>query len=169
MTKEDYIAITSLTRRVTRRLPGGVKLFKLPTLLCAAIYLGTLGYLALNRDARFYRAAGVPALCFLLVTVLRPVINRQRPYDRFGVPPVGAWKAGKGKSMPSRHAASAGAIAMAVMWVFPKPWVCILMGFLCLTIAASRILLGKHYPSDVIAALALAGLLCFLGFIRFFD
>ena len=164
MTREQYIKVTGFTRALSQRLPGGTLVFRLPTLLCAAVYLGTLAYLVLRGDARFFRAAAVPACCFLLVTAIRPMVHRQRPYDRFGVPPVGAWKAGKGKSMPSRHAASAGAIAMAVMWVFPKPWVCILMGFLCLTIAASRILLGKHYPADVIAALALAGLLCFLGF-----
>lgn len=164
MTKEFYLKMTAFTRRLADRLPGGERIFKLPTLLCAAIYLGTLLYLASHRDVRFLRAAAVPACCFLLVTVIRPVINRQRPYDRFGVPPVGSWTPGKGRSMPSRHTASAAAIAIGVMWVFPETGVCIVMTLLCLIIAALRVLLGKHYPSDVLTALALAGAMCAVGF-----
>ena len=164
MTREQYIKVTGFTRALSQRLPGGTLVFRLPTLLCAAVYLGTLAYLVLRGDARFFRAAAVPACCFLLVTAIRPMIHRQRPYDRFGIPPVGKAKPGKGKSMPSRHTASAAAIALAVMWVFPEPWVCAVMTALCLLIAALRVLLGKHYPSDVLAALALSGLLCGAGF-----
>lgn len=163
MTKQQYIRVTGATRQVVDRLPGGAMLLKLPTLLCAFVYLGMLSWLALHRDPRIIRAAAVPAATFLLVTLLRPLINRQRPYDRFGVPPVGSWEQGKGKSMPSRHTASAVAIAIAVVYVFPNPAVCIAMLLLGVLIAALRILSGQHYPSDVAAAILLAAVLALVG------
>ena len=111
MTRERYIRMTETTRRAVSRLPGGTKALRAPTLLCAAIYCASLLYLMFTGDRRIIRAVIVPAVCFAVVTVLRPLIGKQRPYDRYGVPPVGAYKPGKGKSMPSRHTASAAAIA----------------------------------------------------------
>ena len=164
MTKEQYRSITQRARRMAARLPFGAKAFSIPTYLCAAIYLGMLGLLILRRDSRFFRAALVPASIFLLVTALRPALHRQRPYDAFGIPPVGDFEPNKGKSMPSSHAASAAAISFAVMWVFPTLPVIILMSALCLFISALRVFTGKHYPSDVIAALLLAGAISCLGY-----
>lgn len=164
MTKEQYRSITQPARRMAARLPFGAKAFSIPTYLCAAIYLGMLGLLILRRDSRLFRAALVPAGIFLLVTALRPMIHRQRPYDAFGIPPVGDFEPNKGKSMPSRHAASAAAISFAVMWVFPTLPVIVLMSALCLFISALRVFTGKHYPSDVIAALLLAGAISCLGY-----
>lgn len=164
MTKERYVRITEMTRHFLSRLPGGERLLKLPTFLCALIYLEVLCWLAGNRDDRFIRAALVPAVSFLAVTLLRPLIHRQRPYDRFGVPPVGKWEPGKGKSMPSRHTVCAVAIAMAVMYVFPKPAVCIGMTLLGAGIAVLRVLSGQHYPSDVAAAIALAVVIALIGY-----
>ena len=103
MTRERYIRMTETTRRAVSRLPGGTKALRAPTLLCAAIYCASLLYLMFTGDRRIIRAVIVPAVCFAVVTVLRPLIGKQRPYDRYGVPPVGAYKPGKGKSMPSRH------------------------------------------------------------------
>ena len=163
MTKEQYRSITQRARRMAARLPFGAKAFSIPTYLCAAIYIGTLCLLLARRDSRFFRAALVPASIFLLVTALRPAL-RQRPYDAFGIPPVGDFEPNKGKSMPSRHAASAAAISFAVMWVFPTLPVIILMSALCLFISALRVFTGKHYPSDVIAALLLAGAISCLGY-----
>lgn len=164
MTKERYISMTRQVRRVAERLPGGIRSLSVPTYLCAAGYAGMLWMLAARRDSRFIRAALVPALIFLLVTLLRRAINRPRPYDAFGVPPVGAWEPGKGKSMPSRHAASAAAIAFAVVWVHPFPGAAWVMGGLCALVCALRILSGKHYPSDVAAALILAGIVSYIGY-----
>lgn len=162
--REQYQKITSAAHRVVERLPGGAAVLSLPTGVCAGVYLLMLGWLVWNRDARFLRAAGVPAAIFLLVTGLRRLVNRQRPYDRFGVPPVGRFTPNKGRSMPSRHAASAAAIALAVMWVFPKPAVWAAMGALCLLIGLLRIFTGKHYPSDVLAALAFSALVSAIGY-----
>ena len=111
MTREQYIRMTEATRRAADRLPGGARALRAPTLLCAAIYCASLLYLMFTGDGRIVRAVLVPAACFAVVTALRPLLGKQRPYDRYGAPPVGAYSPGKGKSMPSRHTASAAAIA----------------------------------------------------------
>ena len=164
MTKECYLRMTQAVRGQVERFPLREKLLRLPTLFCAGIYLTALGFLMLTRDGRLFHALVVPAVCFLVCTVLRPLINRQRPYDRFGVPPVGAYRPGKGKSMPSRHTASAAAIAFAVVFLFPTWSVAAAMLLLAGMIAALRVLSGQHYPSDVLAALLLSGVISFIGY-----
>lgn len=165
MNRSQYIRMTEGMRALLSRLPGGERLLRLPTLLCAALYLLTLCVLAAGRSALLVRALLVPAACFLAVTALRPLIGRQRPYDRFGVPPVGRYRPGKGKSMPSRHTASAAAIACAVIAAFPTPGVAAGMLLLCVLIAALRVLSGQHYVSDVLAALALSFALSLAGYL----
>ena len=164
MTSETYRRMTNATRAIVSRLPGGARWLRLPTLLCALAYLVTLLKLMLLRDARLLPALCVPAACFLACTVLRPLLGRTRPYDRFGAEPVGRYKPGKGKSMPSRHTASAAAIALAVIYVNPSPLVAASMLALCALIAALRVVSGQHYPSDVVAALALSALLSACGY-----
>ena len=165
MTRETYIRMTAATQRMLDRLPGGTRLLRVPTLVCAIAYLIALLMLMLARDIRLIRVLLVPAACFLICTVLRPIIGRQRPYDRFGVRPVGSYKPGKGKSMPSRHTASAAAIALAVAYAFPSPAIVAGMAALCALIAALRVLSGQHYPGDVLAALALSGVISLIGYI----
>jgi len=165
MTRETYIRLTQKTRSVLARLPGGEMLLRLPTYLCAAIYLLALLILMVTRDLRLFRALIVPAACFIACTIARPLIGRERPYDRFLVPPVGSHKPGKGKSMPSRHTASAAAIAFAIIYVFPHPAVAAVMLLLAALIAGLRVLSGQHYPSDVLAALLLSGGISLIGYI----
>lgn len=78
---------------------------------------------------------------------------------------MGPYRSGKGKSMPSRHAASAAAIACAVVYVFPSPWVTAAMLALCALIAALRVLSGQHYISDVAVALAISFSLSAFGYL----
>ena len=164
MTREQYIAMTARARALSASLPGGTKAFHAPTYLCAVVYIAALFHMMLLQDARLVRALLVPAACFLAVTALRPMIGKQRPYDRFGVPPVGEYRPGKGKSMPSRHTASAAAIAFAVAWLYPFWPVAWGMGILCAVIAALRVLCGQHDISDVAAALLLSGVISLIGY-----
>ena len=165
MTRETYIRMTARTRALLARLPGGEIWLRLPTLVCAASYIAMLFAMMLLGDARLIRALLVPAACFALCTALRPLIGRQRPYDRFEAEPVGRYIRGKGKSMPSRHTASAAAIALAVAYAFPAPALIASMLLLCALIAALRVLAGQHYPSDVLAALALSGVISLIGYV----
>ena len=165
MTKEQYARMTDRVRTITHRFPGGAKILRIPTLICAAVYCATLIYLMFTGDIRIIRAVLVPAACFLIATALRPAIGKQRPYDRFDTPPVGAYRPGKGKSMPSRHTASAAAIACAVVYIFPTVPVIVAMSLLCLVIAALRVLAGQHDISDVLAALALSIMFSLIGYL----
>lgn len=164
MTRDQYVNMTARMRALGNSLPGGVGAFRMPTYLCAVVYIASLFHLMLLQDARLVRALIVPAACFAAVTAMRPVIGKQRPYDRFGAPPVGEYKPGKGKSMPSRHTASAAAIAIAVAWLYPAWPVVLAMGLLCFLIAALRVLCGQHDVSDVAAALVLSGVISLIGY-----
>ena len=165
MTRESYVRITTSTRNALSRLPGGAALLRLPTYACAAVYMFALLYLMITRDLRLFRALIVPAVCFITCTVLRPLIGRERPYDRFNAPPVGNYKPGKGKSMPSRHTASAAAIAFAIIYVFPGIPAAASMILLSALVAALRVLSGQHYPTDVLAALLLSGSISLIGYL----
>ena len=164
MTRDQYVKMTSRMRALSNSLPGGVGAFRLPTYLCAAVYIAALFHMMLFQDVRLVRALIVPAACFLTVTALRPLIGKQRPYDRLGAPPVGEYRPGKGKSMPSRHTASAAAIAIAVAWLYPAWPVAAAMALLCALIAALRVLCGQHDLSDVLAAVLLSIVISLIGY-----
>jgi len=95
----------------------------------------------------------VPMHVFLGVTLLRMIIDEQRPYERFDTPSVFG-KTTKGKSFPSRHTASAFIIAMAFMYV--DFWWGMLAMLISLLIELSRIMAGAHYIHDVLAGMAIS-------------
>ena len=95
-----------------------------------------------------------PALCFIVVTIFRKCLNKQRPYDRLGFKPLADYTPGKGKSFPSRHTASAFAIALSVMGAcFPAGILCLAAAFL---IAVLRVICGLHDPQDVVGGVFFA-------------
>lgn len=95
----------------------------------------------------------VPLCVFAGVTLLRILVNEQRPYERYGKPSV-FHKDTKGKSFPSRHTASAFIIAIA-FWYVNVP-LGIAATVIALLIGASRILAGAHYIHDVAAGMAIS-------------
>ena len=95
----------------------------------------------------------VPMHVFLGVTLLRVIIDEQRPYERFDTPSVFG-KTTKGKSFPSRHTASAFIIAMAFMYV--DFWWGMLAMLIALLIELSRIMAGALYIHDVLAGMAIS-------------
>lgn len=101
----------------------------------------------------FFQFVLVPLGVFLMVTALRKLINEQRPYERYGIEPVFA-KDTKGKSMPSRHTASAFIISMAMLRINPYLGI----GFLAVSfvIMISRVLAGVHYIRDVFVGMTIS-------------
>ena len=100
-----------------------------------------------------------------LVSILKAVVGRVRPCDALGwcVPlPLGAASPG-GHSFPSGHAAGSFAFAAFVALRAPR-WAGPAFVWAAL-VAWSRVVLGVHYPSDVVAG-ALLGSVVGVGFAR---
>lgn len=125
-------------------------------LVCLAFFVATV-YSLLQKEPLgvFLRFLAPPALALLLVSLLRRFIRRPRPYER-GVTPLFIEKK-TGNSFPSRHAASAFSIGVALLPFFP------LLAISALVLGAfflySRTVLGWHYPSDLVCG-AILGSLC---------
>lgn len=130
-----------------------------------AVYVGLLGWLAWQRQLLFWGVFCVPAAAFLLGTALRAAIDRPRPYEVLNFAPLFP-KNTRGQSMPSRHCFCAAAIAVAAGAVSAPLGVG--MAVLAVLIAASRVLCGVHWPSDVLAGLAFGAAVGVAGFAVFF-
>ena len=104
----------------------------------------------------------VPALGFVLLTLVRKWINQPRPYETWGIVPL-LDKDSSGNSMPSRHVFSATIISMACLHASLP------MGLVLLVLSAFlglvRVLGGVHYPKDVLVGYACGLLLGILFFI----
>ena len=161
MTKERYDSIRSWFLR----RPGVLRFIRvlnlwLPRTMYAAYPL-LLGMLLLQKDERFWRVLLIPAFVFGTVTVVREFFNLQRPYEKLDIEPL-IPREKKGRSFPSRHAASGVVIAAAYWYIWPTAGIA--FGVIALVIAAIRILGGIHFPRDIAAGMLLSLAAGALGF-----
>lgn len=93
-------------------------------------------------------------------TVLKHLVKRGRPYTAVsGISPkityVGARGLSETASFPSGHAALSFAMATSISLLHPRWEVFVPSAFVASSISLSRIWLGVHYPSDVLAGAGL--------------
>ena len=90
----------------------------------------------------------------VIATTLKHAINRARPFETY--PEIQKLSAGGSSSFPSGHTSDAFSTATSLSLAFPK-WYVIAPSYMYATaVGYSRMHLGVHYPSDVLAG-ALAG------------
>jgi len=133
---------------VISRLGDGVFWY---TLMAALVLVHGLDGL---RASVHMAATGVAAL--LLYKGLKRWTRRPRPFTadlriRAWVAPLDEF------SFPSGH--TLHAVSFTVVALAYYPWLAPLLVPFSLAVAASRVVLGLHYPSDVLAATLIAGLL----------
>ena len=142
--------ITNYGRSSTFLYPFGFVLLALAAVLSpwlTKMSQGVVAALAV-RFGFLFVAIGLPSL---FATIIKRLIGRARPYvgghdDPFAYMPF-IWKP-EYASMPSGHAttAAAAAIAIGAVWPRMRP----VMWVYALIIMASRILIFVHHPSDVL-------------------
>lgn len=125
-------------------------------------YASILLFLLVKKDTRILPVFVVPAIFLVVVSVVRAIINWKRPYEVFGTSPI-LPREKLGKSMPSRHVASASIISMVIVYLFG--WWGAIAFLATLLLGMVRVVGGVHFIRDVTVGLfsgVLVGLLFFL-------
>jgi undecaprenyl-diphosphatase len=135
-------------------IPFGIVVLCLAAIASPDLTRLTQGVLA-ALAARFgflFLAIGAPGL---FTTIIKRLIGRARPYVDFEGSPFTympfAWRS-EYASLPSGHAATAGAAAFAIGAIWPRSRP--VMWLYALIIMFSRVVVMAHHPSDVIAGAA---------------
>ena len=160
MTKQQYEKISRPFRAPAPK-KALLTVNRLLTYTGYAIYPLMLIYLFFTANDRLLAAVLVPGSGFVLLTVIRSMINRPRPYETLDIDPI-IKKNTKGNSFPSRHVFSMAEIAVTAFLISqPLGW---LLLFFSMCLAAIRVIGGVHYPSDVAAGILCAVIWCCIGY-----
>ena len=111
-----------------------------------AVYLGVRSPHRWLAAVLLLVAVGIADL--VSVRVVKPAVDRERPCHSLASvrAPLGC---GSGKSFPSAHAADTAAAAAVITWAAPA--LAALGLGVAVVVGISRVYLGVHYPSDVVA------------------
>ena len=150
------------------RHPQGLQLMRvfnrMMTVLMPVAYVTLLGtnFISKGLGKEFSTYIMVPAVGFVLLTLVRKWINQPRPYEAWEIVPL-LDKDSSGNSMPSRHVFSASIISMACLLASVPAGLVLLFSSALLGLV--RVLGGVHYPKDVLVGYAcglLWGILFFI-------
>lgn len=108
----------------------------------------------------FYKMVAVMIVASLMSFTLKSLIPRTRPFVTY--PDIVKLSEAGNSSFPSGHTLEAFAVVVAFSILVPKRKLFIPLFFWASVVAYSRIALGVHYPSDVLAGMIIGS---FIGWL----
>lgn len=134
-------------------------------MIATPIVVGIVGLL--SEDKKVYQnvstIAGSIAIAGLSSLVLKRSFDRNRPFEDYPLE-VDKLSTGGGSSFPSAHTSAAFSTATSLCLAYPK-WYVIAPAMTWATyVGYSRVYLGVHYPSDVLAGAVLGAGSAYLSY-----
>lgn len=121
--------------------------------MVAIFYSLFLLKIVIESQTGFYLLFIKPFMVLLITTLLRILINRPRPIQKYNIKPLDDKKR-TGYSFPSIHTSLAISIALTV--IARGPNMGLLLSSLAVIITCTRLLTGVHYITDIIASILIA-------------
>lgn len=111
------------------------------------------GYISHNKieQQKGWKIVGALAVNTIISQVLKYTINRERPYEKYPLLINPYDKTESGKSFPSGHTSTAFSLAASLSIEYKKWYVVVPAYTYAAAVGYSRLYLGEHYPSDVLA------------------
>ncbi|MFC4233480.1 phosphatase PAP2 family protein [Parasediminibacterium paludis] len=107
-----------------------------------------------------WETVGALAINTLVTQGLKYTINRERPYEKYPLL-IHPYQIEGDKSFPSGHTSTAFAVATSLSLQYKKWYVVVPAYAWASSVGYSRLYLGEHYPTDVLAGAAIgAGSAC---------
>lgn len=101
------------------------------------------------------------AINSVIVNILKYTVNRERPFVHDNL--IEKLSTGGSPSFPSGHTADAFVIAVYFSLLYPRKWWAqFLIWLWAIAVAYSRMVLGVHYPSDVLGSMFVGTIIAIL-------
>jgi undecaprenyl-diphosphatase len=138
----------------------GIEAASIPFMVVAT---GALWFLSRPGGDRRWKLAtangfAAAAVAYVVNVVIHSAWDRPRPYETHAI--RHPWSSSTDASFPSDHASISLAIAFAVLAIDLTAGAVLLVA--AILIAVGRVLIGAHYPGDVLASLGVALVAAFL-------
>lgn len=104
---------------------------------------------------RKYQVAFAFTINAIIINILKYTVNRPRPYevDKY----IEKLSSGGSPSFPSGHTGDVMIVAISMSLLFFKQkWMLLIIWLWAIAVAYSRMVLGVHYPSDVLGSVVIS-------------
>jgi membrane-associated phospholipid phosphatase len=136
------------------------------SIVTGACFVGMAGYALLENDSSVkYNAIAFGEsliISTIIAVTLKYGVNRPRPYKAY--PDIQKLTSGGSPSFPSGHTSEAFSTATSLSISYPKWYVIAPAALWASAVGYSRMDLGVHYPSDVLAGAVIGSGSAFLGY-----